>query len=296
MLRKDRPDRGDGGVAIICRGNRKIERLKGDFSSDFECLWSKITTSNSVYFACIVYHPDELSYDQEELLDFLITSCDHLTTMDRNCKIIIAGDVNQLKYKDLLVHAALFQMVKQPTRGNKILDIFITNTPYLWKVRVFKSAVRSDHNMVIVAPRASAKPMRRTIQFRDVREHRKIHMAHLLNNYNWKEVFCLEDCDLKCEKLSGTLWTMFIINVFRTSSSDPPFISPLVKHLLKLRNKFQKRSRTFPVGLEDKINCLTRENQRHAVMRESRKKRTGLTCLVGYCELNHWKRFSIPFG
>ena len=64
MLRKDRPDRGGGGVAIICRGNWKIERLKGVFLSDFECLWSKITIPNSAYFASVVYYPDELSYDQ----------------------------------------------------------------------------------------------------------------------------------------------------------------------------------------------------------------------------------------
>ena len=40
--------------------------------------------------------------------------------MDPNRKIIIAGDANQLKYKDLLVHASLPQMVIQPTRGNNI--------------------------------------------------------------------------------------------------------------------------------------------------------------------------------
>lgn len=78
---------------------------------------------HSVYYACAVYHPDESLYDQEELLDFLTASCEHSMTVDPNCKIIIAGDVNQLKYKDLLVHASLSQMVKKPTRGENILDV-----------------------------------------------------------------------------------------------------------------------------------------------------------------------------
>ena len=82
-------------------------------SSDFECLWLRVSTPNSVYYACVVYHPDESLYDQEDLLDFLATSCEHLMTVDPNCKIIIAGDVNQLKYKDLPVHASLSQMVKR---------------------------------------------------------------------------------------------------------------------------------------------------------------------------------------
>ena len=131
MIRKDRLDRGGVGVGIICRGDWKIERLDGPLSSDFECLWLRVSTPNSVYYACVVYHPDESLYDQEDLLDFLTTSCEHLMSADPNCKIIIAGDVNQLKYKDLLVHASLSQMVKKPIRGENILDVFITNTPYL---------------------------------------------------------------------------------------------------------------------------------------------------------------------
>lgn len=110
-------------------------------------------TPNSVYYPCVVYHPDESLYDQEDLLDFLTTSCEHLMSVNPNCKIIIAGDVNQLKYKDLLLHASLSQMVKKPTRGENILDVSITNIPYLWeKVKVFESAIRSDHNMIIACP------------------------------------------------------------------------------------------------------------------------------------------------
>ena len=115
MIRKDRLDRGGAGFAIICREDWKIERLDGLFSSDFECLWLRVSTRNSVYYACVVYHHDESLYDQEELLDFLTASCDHSMTVDPNCKIIFAGDVNQLKYKDLLVPASLSQMVKKPT-------------------------------------------------------------------------------------------------------------------------------------------------------------------------------------
>ena len=111
MIRKDRLDRGGGSVAIICREDWKIGRLDGLFSSDFQCLWLSVSTPNSVCYTYVVYHPDESSYDQEELLDFLTASCEHSMTLDPNCKILIAGDVNQLKYKDLLVHASLSQMI-----------------------------------------------------------------------------------------------------------------------------------------------------------------------------------------
>ena len=55
----------------------------------------------------------------------------------------------------------------------------------------------------------------------------------------------------------------------RISSRDTPFISPLVKHLLKFRNRLQKRSKPLPVGLEDRINHLIRGNQRQDVMHDS---------------------------
>ena len=127
--------------------------------------------------------------------------------------------------------------------------------------------------MVIVCPRSSAKAKRSSIQFRDVREHRKIRMAYLLESHDWQEVFSVADCELKCDGLSNTLWTMFNecfpqISV-RISSRDPPFISPLVKHVLKFRSRLQKRSKPLPIGLEDRINHLIRENQRQAVMHDS---------------------------
>ena len=186
------------------------------------------------------------------------------------CNIIIAGDVNQLKYKDLLVHVSLSQIVKKPTRGENILSVFITNTPYLWEeVKIFNSAIRSDHNMVIACPRTSAKAKPSSIQFRDVREHRKIHMAYMLGSHDWQEVFSVADCEFKCDELSNTLWAMFsecfpLISV-RISSRDPLFISPSVKYLLKFRNRLQKRSKPLPAGLENRINHLIRENRRQAV-------------------------------
>ena len=88
-----------------------------------------------------------------------------------------------------------------------------------------------------------------------------------------KRFFSVADCELKCDGLSNTLCTMFnecllLISV-RISSRDPPFISPLVKHLLKFRKRLQKRSKPLPIGLEDRINHVIRENQRQAVMRDS---------------------------
>ena len=47
-------------------------------------------------------------------------------------------------------------------------------------------------------------------------------------------------------------------------------ISPLVKHLLKHRKKLYQSDKTLPLGFQDTINALIRDNQRLAVLLESR--------------------------
>lgn len=58
------------------------------------------------------------------------------------------------------------------TSGQRVLNAFLTNSPYLWKPPiVFKGLVRSDHLTVMITPKILAKPQRKHVYFRDVREH-----------------------------------------------------------------------------------------------------------------------------
>ena len=67
-----------------------------------------------------------------------------------------------------------------------------------------------------------------------------------------------------------TVWAKFdkcfpLIKV-GMSSRDPPFMSPLVKHLLKQRKKvIQKGNTEANLRLIDQINKLIRDNQLNAV-------------------------------
>ena len=72
---------------------------------------------------------------------------------------------------------------------------------------MFKGRVRSDHMAIIGNPSVQVKPERKHVYFRDVREHRKINME-------------------KC----------LLIKV-KVLTRDPPYMSPLVKHLCNKRNK-----------------------------------------------------------
>ena len=119
-------------------------------------------------------------------------------------------------------------------------------------------------------PRIVLKPVRKTVSFRDVREHRKLCMAKKMDQFDWERFTICDDPSENVRRLSETLLLMFnecfpIIKV-RISSRDPPYMSPLVKHLCKIRNKNSRSHRESknPV-LQERINELIRAEQIRAV-------------------------------
>ena len=268
MVRKDRNGiRAGGGVAVICRKDWKIKAINANGQFEFETLWCKITTPNSEFFAASVYHPPDPIYEPADLLNFLSETCDQILHDDPNAKIVIAGDINQLQTKDPRQQHGLHQMVKVPTRRDKILDVFLTNCPLLWKPgKVHKGLVRSDHLAVTVLPSIPAKPQRKYVSFRDTRDHRKIAMETKLSVFDWNSINNLDNPEESVKLLNTSLWSMFnesfpLVRV-RVSSRDPPYMSPLVKHLCKVRNKTAHQgNQAENIMRQEKINTLIRTNQ-----------------------------------
>ena len=168
-------------------------------------------------------------------------------------------------------------MVNVPTRRDKILDVFLTNCPLLWKPgKVHKGLVRSDHLAVTVLPSIPAKSQRKYVSFRDTRDHRKIAMETKLSAFDWNSINNLDNPKESAKLLNTSLWSMFnesfpLVRV-RVSSRDPPFMSPLVKHLCKIRNKTEHLgSQAENIIRQEKINALIRMNQVNAVNKERLK-------------------------
>ena len=139
----------------------------------------------------------------------------------------------------------LEEMVRLPTRGSRILDVFLTNSPLLWKQgTVHPGLVRSDHLVVTVSPLVPAEPSRKYIFFRDTRDHRKTAMDRRLEECDLNFADTLDDPE-ECVKLfNDKLWSIFderfpLIKV-KMSSRHLPYMSPLVKHLCNIRNKISR--------------------------------------------------------
>ena len=231
ILRKDRKNRAGGDVAVLCKNDWTIQEIPL-LCNEFECLWTKVKTSNSEFLVATVYHPPNPEYNQYDLTDILIDSVEKLLSINPNSKIIIAGDVNQLDIKMLINHLSLAQLVKSPTRGQRLLDVFLTNVLHFWtKTNVEKSLVRSYHNMVFVYPRDIVKADRRTTYFRDVRCQNRIKMMRELEHVNWNVINSNEKTsDEMLSKFYEVIYPLFEkffprIKV-KLSTRDPPFMSP----------------------------------------------------------------------
>ena len=108
-----------------------------------------------------------------------------------------------------------------------LLRFFLTNRPLLWDTpTVFPSLVRSDHLAVLVPPRMTIKPVRRTVYFRDVREHHKIKMDNELQHMDWSDILSSDDPSESVITLNNKLWSTFDkcfpMKRIRMSSRDPP--------------------------------------------------------------------------
>ena len=139
--------------------------------------------------------------------------------------------------------------------------------------------MRSDHLVVTVSPSIPTKPQRKYVSFRDTRDHNKINMESKLKAFDWGSVIST-DPEESVQLLNSRLYAMFhesfpLIRV-KVSSRDPPYMSPLVKHLCKIRNRTAHRgSHVENLILQEKIDTLIRMNQVNAVNNERKKHSRG---------------------
>ena len=158
------------------------------------------------------------------------------------------------------------------------MDVFITNSLFLWKTpKIHSSLVQSDHQAVIIAPSVPERPRRKSVYFKNTREHFKAAMDRMMQSFDW-DALNPDSPSNAVENLNATLRHIYnccfpFIKV-KISSGDPPFMPPQVKHLCIIRNKNQCLTNENLI-LQEKINKLIRENQIHAVSLKKQKYNKG---------------------
>ena len=79
---------------------------------------------------------------------------------------------------------SLSQLLKKSTRGNNILDVFLTKAPFEFStVKCMDSLINTDHKSIIVNPRTRANATRKWVELRDTRAHCKLAMFDFSKGY-----------------------------------------------------------------------------------------------------------------
>ena len=101
--------------------------------------------------------------------------------------------------------------------------------------------IKTDHQGVILPAGTKLKPVRRKVQIRDTRKHRKEALYLALNEEDWSEVLSGNNVDCVVNNMEKTIWTLMDkcmpLKSVRRSSRDPVWMTPLVKSMLRAKSR-----------------------------------------------------------
>ena len=193
-------------------------------------------------------------YKPEELLDHIDDTITTLVATFPSSLIILAGDFNSLDDAKVVSRTALLSVVHKPTRGMNILDRVYVNEPSYTTIRVVSSTVRSDHKAVIACSGQPILPLNKTKQRRTFRQRSPAQHAKFLEHASQLslELDKLEDTqtnfDHMCQVMIDLLNQFYPEREITVASTDPRFVTPAVKAMLRRKNRLMRAGRVEQAG------------------------------------------------
>src|SRR5664279_2190384 len=137
----------------------------------------------------------------------------------------------------------------QPTRGNNKLDrIYMSDYDYDG-IKVVKSAVTSDHMAIIAYSGEVVKTVGKTRRVCKFRKHSASQHAHFLSSVLSPVHIVNQDGDTQNEfdrlynSMSQLLEAYYPERTVTITSTDPPYVTPAVKRMMRRKNKLMRLGR-----------------------------------------------------
>ena len=144
---------------------------------------------------------------------------------------------------DFFIYNNLVQIVNQPTRGDNILDVIVTNHPFLFEPPLCISPLnRSDHKGIFV--KSVSDPRKNNITtkvvIRSCSPSSYASCRAVLGSQQWKDFINIDDIDemvwLFHMFVNYCYETFYTQKTVRMRSCDPPWLSPSLKALSDARD------------------------------------------------------------
>lgn len=256
LFRLDRVTGKGGGVAIYVRNCNNIKHIKvieTDNTFGIENLWITCKINgNKVCIGCIYRPPDtnyrSLQFLEDILAEILISSDNVFCLGDFNLNYLNKSTV-EFKYLETLLESfSLTQIIKKPTRvtqeSSTLIDYILVNKPnIILRSNVVNMAQFSDHHLIycLVDMPVVRNNNPKSIIVRDMKNINLEIFEMDARNIDWYRVEEFESIDDKVSFLNAKILQLFNFHAperkIRITKKLNPWITPNIKHMMKLRDK-----------------------------------------------------------
>ena len=278
LYRRDRRDgRKGGGVCIYARDSYKCTVLNpdifGETNAHIEVLWLHCVTDHCSCIICLCYHPPNPLYNCSQIIHHITSGIEHLQSSYPNDFMLVAGDFNALNTDFISTDLGFYQLVKEHTHMNHIIDKVFVSRPGLYNhCYTMRSIVKTKHRAVIftVDHGTSSQSDRHKSKTKcivyDKRQPNIDRLRHHLGTYDWSSLYNGHSIDemytIFIEVVNTAINTCIPSKTVTLRPTEPYYITPYVKSLLIKRSKLRRRGRTTEADeLAVKINDLINQAQ-----------------------------------
>lgn len=256
-IRKDRGSRGGGLLVYVKEGiSAKTVCHHLPDKDTHEQLFVELTFASVKILICVLYRPEGSIINFRENIDDLLLN----VTVQYN-HVLLLGDINidhlaaTNPIVDTFAAYDFIQLITQPTRitqtSQKTIDVIYCNCPqFLTSSGVLNTDLISDHSLIFCNLNVycdKSKP--KFITYRDYKNFNLDQFLNDLNGIRWNDIFLINNINNKIKFLSDNIVDLFDkhapLRTSRISKAYSPWLTSVVKHLMKLRDKaLQKFKRT----------------------------------------------------
>ena len=212
-------------------------------------MWVEFEFSSRSCFIGALYNPPKPIYSTEILRKALEDSLEEIFAQSGDSLVILAGDFNQLP-DQVVTSLGLVIEFDQPTHEGHCLDKIFASEHVYTVCRAFDSTVKTKHKAVVARSDGIPIHMKKdnfTHSFRPSAPDLHANFTkHLQINVDWHEVTECNETQIAFDKFYVQFMAMFDnfypMKSITTTSRDPPFVTPEIKVLLRMKNKLMRNN------------------------------------------------------
>ena len=253
IVRRDRTHAQHGGVCMYVKSTIPFSILE-EYEKDnhIEVLWCNLRPKRlprgfSHLIVGTLYHPP--AADDVQMTNYLIDTLSNIESSMPNAAIILAGDFNRLNITQLTSQFRLKQLVKFYTRGERTLDLILTNLKSFYQTPNKHSPFGlSDHCTISVIPKQRKKSSnkRKTVIVRDMRPSSKEAFGRFLSTIDWSYLELFKSIDDKYNYFNTMILTglniIMPIKSIKLHINDVPWMTGHLKGLINRRQRALKEN------------------------------------------------------